>query len=203
MKTDHTIPCRCGEQISLTITGSQYPLFVPCQSCGRKIVMYPPSGGVVPTLLMRRASQELANDDFTLAIVLCAMAVEASMARMFFLWKSVDHLMDPKCTDARPDKSVEELWEKEWREMRSVKKRLNELSRFLTKMDFEAFATSISFALDNHEQVFHRRNRIVHYGELNYSRADGESCVLKASKLLDLIRAMHEHRDRSFQQQPL
>jgi hypothetical protein len=167
-----------------------------------------PLGNIVTKLLMHRAGEELEKEDITLAIVLSAMAVEGEMAWLFFHWTKFD-LIPPGVPCTRSD---EERWEGEWDEMRSVKLRLHRLSLLLTETDFDAFAfqnkalfrsvrsdydaanTYTSPKLFFQKQLFEKRNRIVHFGEIDYQRSDGEMCFSLASALLRILNAMHEQR---------
>jgi hypothetical protein len=104
----------------------------------------------------------------------------------------------------------------EWADMRSIGKRLDELSRFLTGEDFDKFATRnqplLKSVLDDYdpassfktffqEQFFEVRNRIVHYGEINLKKPDAERCLSLASALLNLLGMMNTQRIRSMDEE--
>jgi hypothetical protein len=93
--------------------------------------------------------------------------------------------------------------------MRSIGKRLDELSRLLTSKPFDGFAclnkellksavtgynpgTSIKDFLQ--EQFFERRNDIVHYGKVDFQEADGKQSLSLATSLLSLFHAMDAKR---------
>jgi hypothetical protein len=40
------------------------------------------------------------------------------------------------------------------------------------------------------KELFHRRNKIVHFGEINFQRADAEMCLKLATTLSQSLRAM-------------
>jgi hypothetical protein len=44
------------------------------------------------------------------------------------------------------------------------------------------------------DQLFEKRNQIVHYGNLDFEENDGNSCGLLASALLGLLQAMDKER---------
>lgn len=88
---------------------------------------------------------------------------------------------------------------------------MDDLSKFLTGVNFDAFAqrkkTLLQSALDNGHynpatsfrdfyqgQFFERRNRIMHYGEIDFQESDGELCLTLASSLISLLNAMDEQR---------
>lgn len=153
------------------------------------------------SLLMHRAQQELENKDVTLAIILSAVAVEGQMAYLFFKWKKVDSFTF----------DVAKQWEKDWPEMRSIARRMDELSKFLTGISFDSFAQQKKILLrsaldDGHydsatsfrgffqEQFFERRNKIVHYGEIDLEESDGRLSLTLASSLISLLNAMDQQR---------
>lgn len=153
------------------------------------------------SLLMHRAQQELGNKDVTLAIILSAVAVEGQMAYLFFKWRKVDSFTF----------DIAEQWEKDWAEMRSIGKRMDELSKFLTGISFDSFAQQkkslLKSALDDghydpatsfrdffQEQFFERRNKIVHYGEIDFQESDGLLSLTLASSLIGLLNAMDQRR---------
>lgn len=170
-----------------------------------------PLGNVVTKLLMERAKQELANGDMTLSILLSAVAVETEMAHLFFKWKGIDSgkVLANQTADDK------DQWENEWANMRSIGKRLCELSRFLTNKPFDEFARLNKKLLEPaltgydpgasikdfvQEQLFDKRNDIVHYGKIDFQEADSSQCLSLASALLDLLRAMDMRRAEALEE---
>ena len=160
-----------------------------------------PLGNVVTKLLLERSRQELANVDMTLSILLSAVSVETEMAHLFFKWRGIDSgkvLANQTAED-------KEQWENKWANMRSIGKRLCELSRFLTNKPFDEFArlnkkllepaltgynpaASIKDFLQEH--LFAKRNDIAHYGKIDFQETDGQKSLSLATALLDLLHAM-------------
>lgn len=205
MNSSITIPCACGKQINLEISGSGLPEYARCAACKASIYLVAPLGNIVTGLMMERAKQELANGDTTIAILLSAMAVEGEMAYLFFKWKGVDLIP----SGISPNKAEQDKWEYDWAGMRSIGKRLDELSRFLTDRNFDAFALQnkslLATALSTHdpatslkeffqEQFFEKRNRIAHYSMIDFPKSDGERCFSLALSLLRLLNAMDKQR---------
>jgi DNA-directed RNA polymerase subunit RPC12/RpoP len=202
MKNSLPVVCpSCGEQFPQETTGSQLPEYVDCPECDARIYNISPLGNFVTSLLMHRAQQELQNKDVTLAIILSAVAVEGQMAYLFFKWKKVDNLTF----------DIAKQWEEDWTEMRSIAKRMDELSKFLTGASFDSFAQQKKILLetalnDGHhdpatsfrdffqERFFERRNKIVHYGEIDLPESDGKLSLTLASSLLSLLNAMDRQR---------
>jgi hypothetical protein len=155
----------------------------------------------VTSLVMHRAQQELEDEDVTLAVILSAVAVEGQMAYLFFKWKKVDSFTF----------DIANQWEKEWAGMRSIASRLDKLSKFLTGVSFDSFVqtkkvllqpaldaghydSATSFRDFFQEQFFERRNKIVHYGEIDFQESDGRLSLTLASSLIGLLDAMDQKR---------
>jgi hypothetical protein len=202
MKVPIPIICpACGEKFPLEVTGSNVPKYSKCPKCGVQPYNMWPLGNIVTKLLMERAKQEFANGDMTLCILLSAIAVETEMAHLFFKWRAIDSGKLPASQTA-DDK---EQWENEWANMRSIGKRLEELSRFLTEKPFGEFARlkmkvlgpalvgydpAASFKDYFQEQFFDVRNDVAHYGKIDFQKPEGERSLSLATALMDLLHAM-------------
>lgn len=201
MKSSMTIPCHCGKQIPLEISGSRLPDYAKCPDCGASIYLIEPLGNIVTMLLMERAKQELVHNDTTVSILLSAVAVEAEMAYLFLKWKAIDSRKPPS-GQTQEDRNH---WENEWANMRSIGRRLDELSRHLTSKPFDEFtclnkkllkpgltgynpAASIKDYLQEH--FFDKRNDIAHYGKIDFQEEDGQRSMSLATALLKLLHAM-------------
>jgi hypothetical protein len=157
--------------------------------------------------ILGRAATELQNGDWTLAIVLGAMAVECDMAYLFMKWKGID------LETRMPGEADREEWEKQWREeVRTVAARLDRVSGLLTGQDFDSFLAQntgllkpvhMRYPASKSEpspkkffiaELFHRRNRVVHFGEINSQQADGEICLTCATSLSQILSAMDAQR---------
>lgn len=211
MKSSITIPCACGSQIPLEITGSTLPKDANCAECGATIWLVEPLGNVVALLLITRAKQELAHNDVTISTHLSATAVESEMAYLFFKWKGLDSgkFLGNQTPEDR------NAWEDEWASMRSIGKRLDELSRFLTSKPFDEFAHSkmnlLTTSLTSYdpatsikgfiqENLFDQRNDIVHYGKIDLQEPDGTRCLSLASALLTLFDPMDMTRVKAMEE---
>ncbi|MFZ0816690.1 MAG: hypothetical protein WAM78_14290 [Candidatus Sulfotelmatobacter sp.] len=203
MKSLITVPCACGKQIPLEINGSQLPEYANCPDCCAPIYLIEPLGNIVTMLLMVRAKQELTHHDITISTLLSAVAVEAEMA--YLEWKAIESQKLP----AEQTPEDRRRWENEWANMRSIGKRLDELSRFLTTKPFDEFARQngvlLKSAMIGHnpgtsikdflqEQLFDRRNDIAHYGKIDFQEEDGIQSMSLATALLNLLHAMDMKR---------
>jgi hypothetical protein len=79
MKFSFPVPCRCGETFQVPVTGPELPKSAQCPKCELTTWLVTPLGNVVGMAILGRAATELKNGDWTLAIVLAAMAVECEL----------------------------------------------------------------------------------------------------------------------------
>jgi hypothetical protein len=189
----------------LEVSGSQLPEYAKCSDCDASISLVQPLGNIVTMLLTARAKQELAHNDITICTLLSAVAVEAEMSYLYLKWRAIESQKLPA------DQTLEDKkqWEEECTNMRSISKRLDELSRLLTGKPFDEFAClnkelfkpsligykpATSFKDFFQEQFFQKRNQIVHYGKIDFGEADGTQSLSLATALLDLFRAMDTRR---------
>ena len=109
------------------------------------------------------------------------MAVECELARLFMKQNEVN-LMDIRV----PTPADQDKWAKQWRKLNSVGARLDKVSTLLTGVDFDSFSscnprllkrihakyptlTGVHFTKDFFiKEFFHKRNRIVHRGEIDF-----------------------------------
>ena len=85
--------------------------------------------------ILSRATTELKSGDWTLAIVLAAMAVECELVYLFMKWNRIDLMSVKNPTDAD-----DEAWEKQWRDdVRTIAARFDKVSVQLTGQSFDTF----------------------------------------------------------------
>jgi hypothetical protein len=156
-------------------------------------------GDFVAMQILNRASSELEHGDFTLVILLSAMAVECEMQRLFIKWKGLDQMR--ATATAMPRQADEDAWADEWRKLFSVKKKLDALSKLLTGEDFDSFVSTkypaVSCASPKdcfQKELFDKRNMIAHRGEIDFTQADGQRCFALSSTLRQIMKDMDAKR---------
>jgi hypothetical protein len=105
-------------------------------------------------------------------------------------------------------KEQEDSWEKELRRASKIVERLDLVSRFLTGNDFDTFFSNRADLMKAlharhpesvgqpspkkffEENLFHKRNRIVHLGKIDYTQAEAEGCHRCAATLFQALAAM-------------
>ena len=211
MKFSFPVTCGCGETFSVHVSGTQFPKDAHCPKCHSQIWLVEPLGNVVGMAILGRAATEFKNGDWTLAIVLGAMAVECDMAYLFMKWNRIDLMSTKMPTDADA-----EAWEKQWRdEVRTVAARLDKVSALLTGHTFDSFLSQNKALLQHVHtrypasksepstkkffitELFHRRNRIVHFGDINFQQTDAEMSLTLATSLSQILSAMDAHRRKA------
>jgi hypothetical protein len=193
------------------VNGTQFPKDAQCPKCNKTIWLVEPLGNIVGMAIMHRASTELSGDDSTLTIVLAAMAVESQLAYLFMKWNRVDLTLQRNPTDAD-----EEEWEEKWRDLRSVAARFDRVASLLTGEPFDSFLSANGDLLKSVRQhyqsfgggsakeffvkgLFHKRNRIVHFGKIDFQQSEAQSCFALATALWHILVAMDAHCYRKMQ----
>lgn len=208
MKWKVTVTCQqCGQSSTHESSGTQELKDTQCPHCKTPFWFIKPLGDFVGMTIFNRAWEELQKKDFTLVIVLSAMAVECNLAFLFSKWKEIE-LMDTKMPVTQADKDV---WIELWNDIFEIKKRLNKVSTFLTGKDFDAFLSanpalmsplSAAFAASSCtsarqffiQELFYRRNRIVHSGAIDFQQADADICFTLAATLFNILKEMDAQR---------
>jgi hypothetical protein len=204
MKSSFTVTCGCGEAFPLNAIGTQFPKDAQCPKCRLAIWLVEPLGNVVGMTILGRAATELKNGDWTLAIVLGAMAIECELVYLFMKWRRID-LMSARM----PTDTDQEEWEQQWRDdVRTIAARLDKVSRLLTGQAFDSFLSKHTELLQTIQsrypaykgvtspkdffvrELFHRRNKIVHLGEIDFQQADAEMCFTLATSLSQILASM-------------
>jgi len=194
------------------VTGTQLPQSAQCPRCDTTIWLVEPLGNVVGMAILGRAATEMKSGDWTLAIVLAAMAVECELVYLFMKWNRIDLMLVRNPTDAD-----EEGWEKQWRDVRTIASRFDKVSGLLAGQPFDSFLSQNSELLKNihmrHQgsksaaslkdffvkELFYKRNRIVHFGKIDFQQPDAETCFTLGSTLWQILAGMDAHRRRALE----
>lgn len=211
MKFSIPITCdHCGEFL-VDVNGTHLPKDAQCPECSKTIWLVEPLGNIVGMAIMHRAATELAGGDSTLTIVLAAMAVESQLAYLFMKWNRLDLTLQRNPTDVD-----EEEWEERWRDIRSVAARFDSVSTRLTGKSFNSFLSANGDLLKSVRTqyrssgeasakdffvkgLFHKRNRIVHFGKIDFQQSEAELCFVFATALWRILVAMDAYCHRELQ----
>jgi len=206
MKHSWQIACQCGKVITLEAVGTQRFPSIHCPACGSTIV--PIDDELIHMRLFNRGFTELQGGDCTLAIVFGAMAVECYVAYLYLKWKRIDVMP----TTMQPSQADEDSWAEQLRKWNNVGARFDKVCDFLTTETFDSFVANNSalakticqrhpessastspkqFFQDN---LFSKRNKIVHHGKLDYDQPEATACVEAARTLLEVFGEMDRKR---------
>ena len=210
MKSAISVTCQCGQLITVQSTGTKAFKDTQCHSCKAPVWFVAPLGNEVGLRIMNRAWNELQQEDFTLTIVLSAMAVECELAYFYIKWKAFDFALANNTHFHDPAKKEE--YAEEWRSLRNISRRFDETSKLLTGKNLDSFLfdnSALVKAVENEyptfknfasskeffrQELFDRRNKIVHRGEIDFQEAEGKMCFALATALFHIIKAMDLHR---------
>src|SRR5215831_18953796 len=100
MRFSFPVTCACSETFLVEVNGNQLPKDAQCPECKATIWLVEPLGNVVGMAILSRAAAEMKTGDWTLTIVLSAMAVECHLAYLFMKWNRIDLMLVRNPTDA-------------------------------------------------------------------------------------------------------
>ena len=89
--------------------------------------MYSADNSTVGVRVWYRAQAELVEQDFTLCIILSAMAVECELAHVFFKWKKIDQQMSNLKVDLTPTQAQLDAWEDQYRKWGRITQKLDQV----------------------------------------------------------------------------
>jgi hypothetical protein len=201
MKHSFPVRCECGEELTLCTSGNNPFPYTTCPKCHSGICIV--DDGLVSAKIFNKACAELHFGDFTLSIILSAMAVESELARVFVKWKEIDLGLPTDATEA-----ARESWDKQLRGWGKIVCRLDRVCAFLTGSDFNVFvAAQDKLTKSVHERhphtvgcrsltkyfekdLFWKRNLIMHLGKIDFGESDAKACRRAAETLFQVISEM-------------
>jgi hypothetical protein len=182
---------QCKEPASVKIHLDATSFDWTCHKCG---FHHPSLLGLDMTigfLILERSRYEFSiEQDFSMAIVMAAMAFDSELSRLFGKWKQIDSEKAGKVFDR-------EECEKELRDFKTINRKIEEVSKLLVGKGVDGFVSwcpelygmistgfkSIrigSLPEDFQKQLFWPRNKVLHWGDSKNSR--GGSAMLEHRK---------------------
>jgi hypothetical protein len=205
MKSFFAIKCSCGHEQTLETMGTDPFKDTTCGKCGSALIIV--DDGFASWRIYNKALQFLRSNDYTLSIILGAVAVESELGRIYVKWRSIDTRLPYEITDADREKFEDEL-----RKCFKIIDRLDMVSEYLTKLKFNEYVQSDgnlnAFVLKAHpdaatnpslkklfeEQLFWKRNAIAHAGKIDSTKEDAEKCFNVANMLFKILDAMDKEK---------
>jgi hypothetical protein len=203
MRFTAKVPCqRCGTTITVETTGTDRFPDAKCTAC--KATIYLSDNSTPGLRMLFRSDAESQGGDFTLSVMLTAMAVEAELSFLFFKWKRIDLNMAHVNTGIQVTQAHEDAWEDEYRRQYRIVSKFDAVFQMLTGSAFDAFVASdaqcsqlmskrhsaaagVSPAKVVEENLFWVRNKIMHSGAVDTTKDVAEGCYAMASTLFSIL----------------
>ena len=172
-----------------------------CQACGHiNYGFFELDVTIGHKILARSGYEANIEKDYSMSVVLSAMAFECEVARLFIKWKEIEGLKKAKNVSKG---DLEEEYRKLWKVTKRIKEtaklmRPGGLADFVRKSP-ELSKTIVSnfpslhigsLAEDFEKLLFYPRNKILHFGYARYRKDDAERCHSIAQFGLHLLRQM-------------
>jgi len=193
----------CGCTVLLSAYGDGPWQDTSCPACHCPVgLMDPLSVSVTTERLLLRSKAEVNGGDYSLAIVIGAIAVESFLTRLFLKLKGMTHYAT---TFNLPSPVQEEDWEKEYPRSGGFTGPADFVSKNITGMPFDDFvrknnlamaimarfpAAQVSAKQYFQDELFKLRNRIVHWGYVNSTEVEALRCHDLAVSIVSILREM-------------
>lgn len=196
--------CDCGGRHAFSAYGDSKFSASVCPTCGNSAyLMDPLSVSVTAERLLYRSKAELESGDYSLSIVIGVMAIESYLTRLFLKLKGMNNYA---ATFTLPTATEEADWEKEYPRSGGFSSPIGFVSQRIAGTTFDKFVegnaiASAAFSVIPttaitsptqyvQNELFHRRNRIAHWGYVNSTKADAELCHVIAIAVVSALREM-------------
>jgi hypothetical protein len=215
MKIPIPVACsNCGCDFSALGYGKERFPPAKCPDCGQLIhIIDPLTISIIADRLLYRSMYEVDEGDPTVSIIFSAMAVECALTEVFLKWKKLDH---ERATHHQATDHERGTWEEEYRKQTGggftraadvVSKLLRDkkydelLIDFLGRSNRDALTKSGFPPNDSklkaayiQQELFNKRNRIVHWGDMTYQKEDASRGLTAASNAIAVFKVMDRER---------
>jgi hypothetical protein len=215
MKFSVPLTCpSCKTEFSGNGVGEEKIPKATCPKCASTIhIIDPLSVSVVAERLLYRSQNELTGNDYTFSIISSAIAVEAAYTQAFMKWKNIEHWQVKART---PTEQEKETWEQEYRSKTrgNFEESAKFVAKFLCAKTFNQFVDAFLLRSSKtaiikagfppnkgqlgskyiHEELFRRRNRIVHWGKVDYQHSDASAALNAAQTAIAVLKAIDKEK---------
>jgi len=216
MKFSHQAPCTCGDAFSFSTYGDAPWRDAVCSRCKTPSSLTDPlSASVTAERLLYRSMEEFEDGDYTLSILIGAIAVESFLTQLFLKLKRLDNFAT---TYAWPTPEQQRTWEKQYKRNRGFSLSVDFVSEAITEKTFDGFvggnttaARAIAGVLDAatmsardfiQAELFERRNKIAHWGFVNSTKQEAQVCHTLAVATVEILREMDNSKYGARQRLP-
>lgn len=192
MKIPFDLRCdKCGRNIhaDLDIATPNPDIVCPCGKMSFKCLVGSFGRDSFPGLVLERAEHELAKGDYTMAILLSAIAVEIIPSVFALRW--TPPIVLPRDVIPRISAICRELYPKGLEHFVSRELHVNKWLRFDFRTDaLQLFGHPRAIIHKIYEAIFEPRNAIVHEGKFSYSEGEATKAWNVAVFFYRMVRAM-------------
>lgn len=196
---------QCTRPASLKIHLDATSVEWNCENCGTENSGFFGSDVTIGVLLLERSGHEINTErDYSMCIVMAAMAFDTELSRLFGKWKELDANRTGEPFDR-------ELCQRELRSFGTIDQKIETVSLLLVRKGIDEFVSTRqnladvistgfeslrlgSFAKDFQKQLFWPRNKILHWGDVKHSEVDATRCYGLAKFGLQILREMDKER---------
>ena len=178
-----------------------------CPNCGLDHPSFFGTNVTMGYLILERSRDEYFEQDYSMSIVLAAMALECELSRLFGKWRKIDTKMASGVFN-------QDECEKELRELRSIDRRIDAVSHLLVSKTMDEYVRPIkefhepieqrfpslhvgSLPRDFQEALFWPRNSVLHRGDTGHTEEDAARCFTIAHMGLSILTSMNRERVRA------
>jgi hypothetical protein len=155
---------------------------------------------VIGDRLLKRSNTEFQDGDNSLSIILSAIAVETFLAQLFLKVNKMDAKVYGRATADQ-----EQAWEEKYSKFGGFPGKADGVSEATVGMTFDTFTTENSIARKAmesfpdagsstkryfYDQLFKRRNRIVHWGNMNSCLEEAQQGLSVAIAIIQILKQM-------------
>lgn len=154
--------------------------------------------------ILDRSRDEYFEKDYSMSIVLAAMAFECELSRLFAKWRKID-------TERTGGVFSRDKCENELRDLRAIDRRIDAVSKLLVSKTMDDYVRLTqefheaveqrfpslnigSLPKDFQETLFWPRNKVLHMGDANHTEQDAAKCFSIAKLGLSILTGMNRER---------
>lgn len=205
MQIPYRLSCsECGTQARIKIHLNTTSFDWTCNNCGKEHPSFFGTNVTTGYKILERSRDEFLERDYSMSIVLAAMAFECELSRLFAKWRKID-------TERTDGVFSRAECENELRDLRAIDRRIDAVSNLLvskTMDDYvrltQEFREAVeqgfpslhigSLPKDFQETLFWPRNSVLHWGDSSHTEQDAAISFSIAKLGLSILTSMNQER---------
>ncbi len=208
MKIPLKLKCtKCETQARVRIHLNATSFDWKCPNCGLDHPSFFETNVTMGYLILERSRDEYFEQDYSMSIVLAAMAFECELSRLFGKWRKIDTEMTGSTFDQKN-------CEQELRDLRTINQRIDAVSALLVSKTMDEYVETTqqfrevieqrfsslnigSLPKDFQEALFWPRNNVLHWGDTSHTEQDAARCFTIAQMGLSILTSMNRERKKA------